>query len=162
MENPIDRPGETPTTTSCRCGSWWQLPLVLGLVLAAIIAFGNRGIRVGPQDAGEGDAPASTAAGERVSLSIEAGDLRKPTTGSFAWRKGMTVRDLTHAVPGIAIEQQGSGASAFLTSIDGLTNEGAGRRNWMYSVNGQRGDRSYAIYKLEAGDRVLWSFEPPE
>ena len=69
----------------------------------------------------------------------------------------MTVRDLLNAAPGLSISQQGSGASAFLTKIDGVANEGAGGRNWMYSVNGQRADRSFAVYELQPGDHVLWT-----
>ncbi len=74
----------------------------------------------------------------------------------------MTVRDLLNGVPRLRIVQQGSGSSAFLTQIDDVTNEGAGGRNWMYSVNGQRADRSFAIYELQPGDHVLWSFAPPQ
>jgi hypothetical protein len=48
-----------------------------------------------------------------------------------------------------------------LTSINGVANEGAGGNNWTYEVNGRSGDRSYAVYELRAGDRVLWTFGPP-
>ncbi len=55
-------------------------------------------------------------------------------------------------------QERGSGATAFLTQLDDLKNEGSGR-NWIYRVNGQIADRSFAVYRLEAGDTVLWKFE---
>jgi len=56
--------------------------------------------------------------------------------------------------------QKGSGESAFLTTIDGIENQGDAGHNWTYSVNGKHADRSFEIYKLEPGDQVLWTFGP--
>ena len=56
--------------------------------------------------------------------------------------------------------QKGSGESAFLTTIDGIENQGDTGHNWTYSVNGKHADRSFEIYKLEPGDQVLWTFGP--
>ena len=74
----------------------------------------------------------------------------------------MTVGDVLQNDPRTSFVTQGSGASAFLTEINGVKNEGAGGRNWMYSVNGERADRSFAVYELQPGDHVLWSFTPPQ
>jgi hypothetical protein len=63
-------------------------------------------------------------------------------------------------VSGISIAQKGSGQSAFVTAIGGLENQGADAQNWTYSVNGQIADRSFAVYELKPGDRVLWTFGP--
>ena len=70
----------------------------------------------------------------------------------------MTVADLLNSEPRISLTSTGSGASAFLTSLDGVANEGAGGRNWTYSVNGKHADRSFAVYELQPGDHVLWTF----
>jgi hypothetical protein len=74
----------------------------------------------------------------------------------------MTVLDAMKAAQehprGIKLQFRGSGATAFLTQIDDLKNEGSGR-NWIYRVNGELAERSFAVQKLEAGDAVLWKFE---
>jgi hypothetical protein len=56
----------------------------------------------------------------------------------------------------------GQGASAFVTAIGGIENEGPQGRNWTFEVNGQPGDRSAAITPVESGDSVLWKFTPGE
>jgi hypothetical protein len=61
-------------------------------------------------------------------------------------------------VPNLAVQQKGSGATAFLVSIDGVANDDNAGRYWLYSVNGKIADRSFAIYKLEPNDHVLWTF----
>ena len=58
----------------------------------------------------------------------------------------------------LTFESRGQGESAFLKSINGVENEGAGGDNWVYRVNGQLGDRSFGVYKVEADDQILWSF----
>jgi hypothetical protein len=76
----------------------------------------------------------------------------------------MTVADLLAAAAAdtlgdpLAIRQQGSGASAFLTQINDAPNEGADGRNWTYQVNGQHADRPFAAYELQPGDAVLWRY----
>lgn len=77
----------------------------------------------------------------------------------------MTVEDMLYTATqrgnAIKVGRQGSGAMSFLSSIDGIVNEGVGGRNWVYSVNGKTADRSFAVYELSAGDRVLWQFAAP-
>ena len=63
----------------------------------------------------------------------------------------MTVADLFGKASGIEVIQKGSGQSAFLTAVDGVANEGADGNNWTYAVNGQSGDRSFAVYELQPG-----------
>jgi hypothetical protein len=150
---------------ACACGPWWKLPLLLALVLVAILLFINRGVR--EEDAGESRNPASKVpaeveASETVSLTIDFGDGREKQSVIVGWHEGMTVRDLMNSAPQLSVSQQGSAAAAFLTAIDGVANEGAGGRNWLYSVGGKRADRSFAVYGLRPGDHVLWTFAPPE
>jgi hypothetical protein len=74
------------------------------------------------------------------------------------WREGMTVLDVLQDHRRIGFLTEGSGASAFLTSLNGVMNEGAGGRNWTYTVNGKYADRSFAVYELQPNDHVLWTF----
>jgi hypothetical protein len=143
---------------------WWRLPLLLGIVLATIVLLNGHPTR---EDASESVPPASEKSGgdaarERVSLTIVYGDGRPQTIDRVDWQQGMTVLDVMQAAPDVGFLRQGAGESAFLTTINGLANEGAGGKNWMYSVNGERGDRSFAVYELRPGDRVLWTFAPQQ
>ena len=54
----------------------------------------------------------------------------------------------------------GSGASAFLTKIDDLQNQGggSGAKNWQYWVNTTYADRSFAVFEVQALDTVFWRF----
>jgi hypothetical protein len=133
---------------------------MLGLVLAAIVWSRIRSPREETPDKNT-DPPAPAANGvpqEKVKLAIDFGGGRQKNFDAVAWRGGMTVADAMKASSGVAIAQKGSGQSAFVTSIDGVENQGADGQNWTYSVNGQIADRSYAVYELKPGDRVLWTF----
>lgn len=140
-----------------------RLPLLLGIVLLAILAFRGFGPQ-GPEIEKRSDSPSSTGPAlpansiEQVSLSLDFGDGQQEEFSSIPWRSGMTIADLFHEVPGVSISQKGTGKIAFLTGINGIENQGADGRNWIYEVNGQSGDRSFADYELYAGDSVLWTF----
>ena len=156
----------------------WRLPLLLAMVLAAMV-FLRAGVR---EDATENIGPAANArendgttvstsaatepvAGQ-VTLAIDFGGGKLREFQPVAWRKGMTVADLMGASidrdRSVQYSREGAGAMAFLTEIGDVANEGAGGQNWTYTVNGTTADRSYAVYELHAGDRVLWSFAAPE
>ena len=62
---------------------------------------------------------------------------------------------------GVRFDQRGAGSTAMVTRIDDVANEGGGRtsRNWIYRVNGKKGDVSAGIHELKPSDVVLWSFE---
>jgi hypothetical protein len=61
---------------------------------------------------------------------------------------------------GISFSFTGTGAATVLTRIDDVQNEGggAGRKNWQYSVNDVYGDKSFAVFELQAHDTVVWRF----
>lgn len=146
----------------------WRLPLLLAIVLAAILLSQQRGIREAifkpagapPEVADRAEAVA--VVGPRVLLTINFGDGRELQNEVAPWREGMTVADLLQSEPRVSLATQGSGASAFLTQLGDLANEGAGGRNWVYSVNGKPADRSFAVYELQANDHVLWTFARSE
>jgi hypothetical protein len=94
----------------------------------------------------------------KVSIEIEFGPEGKPLKDAVPWFAGMTVRDLLTSASLVSFGEKGRGASALLVQIQETENEGSGGRNWIYYVNGQFGDRSYAVYELQPGDRVLWTF----
>ncbi|MFO0868506.1 MAG: DUF4430 domain-containing protein [Pirellulales bacterium] len=108
-------------------------------------------------------APGSLRAEEpatTVELTVDYGDgAQKRWT--FPFRPGTTILELLQEAQrhrrGLQFQYRGSGDTAFLTRIDDLENEGRGK-NWTYRVNDRPGDRSFAAYRLAAGDRVLWRF----
>jgi hypothetical protein len=144
-------------------GRWRVVPLVLVVAVAAILVVrqlrrGDVSGRDGPAGQGGG------ASGPVVCLRVDYGDGVQKDFTALPWHEGMTVERAmelaTRHARGIAFRTRGSGDMAFLTSIDGLENEGSGEaaRNWIYRVNGQEADRSFAACPLNAGDEVLWTF----
>jgi hypothetical protein len=103
---------------------------------------------------------------ETVALTIDYGNGAVREFAALPWRAGMTVADLMQQAarfsPGIRYSQQGEGAMALLTSLDGVAGGTPADRFWVYEVNGQAAAVSFAVQELSAGDRVLWAFKPPE
>jgi hypothetical protein len=132
-------------------------------VLTAILLWRSRENWDAPRQRNDKSPPASTnaEAQDRVSLTIDYGNDRRQDFDSVAWHEGITVADLLKSAPDLGITQKGTGQGAFLTAINGVANEGAEGKNWTYEVNGKSGDRSFAVYELRPGDRVLWTFGPP-
>jgi hypothetical protein len=98
----------------------------------------------------------------KVTVTIDYGDGVQKHFTALPWTKGMTVlaaMESAQAHPrGIRFEFRGSGATAFLTKIDDLANEGKGR-NWTYRVNDEQADKSFGVFELSKGDSVLWRFK---
>jgi hypothetical protein len=103
-------------------------------------------------------------ASSTVRLVIDYGDGTIKTITDLSWKKGDTVLDAMNAAKahphGITFSYTGSGASAFLTKIDDVANEGGGgnRKNWQYWVNTAYGHRSFAAFDLQPLDVVFWRF----
>jgi hypothetical protein len=97
-----------------------------------------------------------------VKLVVDYDDGVQKHFTQIPWRKEMTVLHVLEAAQkhprGIQFKYRGRDATAFLTKIDDVENEGRGR-NWIYRVNGKLGVRSFAVHRLEAGETVLWRFE---
>ena len=110
---------------------------------------------------GSQDEPKQT---KTVRLVIDYGDGVEKHFTTIAWKKDMTVLDVMNEAKagthGIAFQFTGSGSTAFLTKIDDLQNEGggSGKRNWLFWVNSNLGDKSFGAYKLESSDVVSWKF----
>jgi hypothetical protein len=159
IRRPVEN--ELSKTRSAR-RAWWRLPILLGLVLAAIIWSRVQSPHETPKN-NSAEMPEPIAIGDprpKVELSINFGGGRRTNFAAIAWHDGMTVADLMNAWPNVRITQKGTGESAFVTAIDDVANQGADGQNWTYSVNNQIADRSFAVYKLKAGDQVLWTFGP--
>jgi hypothetical protein len=160
---------DSPDQKSCSaCGAGWLFPLLLAILLGGILLARLGGVRDG-EEAVVKSPPTSAdrvAAGKAVSMVVDSGDGQLRQFDSVPWHEGMTIEDLLGAARQLPdspeFAKQGSGASAFLTRIGGLANEGAAGRNWTYQINDQGGDRSFAVYELQPGDRVLWKFGPQE
>jgi hypothetical protein len=61
---------------------------------------------------------------------------------------------------GVKVEYRGSGATALVTQIADLKNQGAGNssKNWLYTVNDKVADVGIGSYRPQAGDVILWKF----
>lgn len=162
-------PNNDDACTTRACGGRWKLLVLFALVLAAIVAYrvlGTGETQVGGLGTSTNDTTLPSRTGETVSLTFRFGEGDDRKLEPIAWHQGMTVDDLMTAasrVPGgIRYAMRGVGEMAFLTRIDNIANEGATGRNWTYTVNGERADKSFAVYRLEPGDHVLWTFAAGE
>ncbi len=62
--------------------------------------------------------------------------------------------------PSVTYTAEGSGQSAYLTSIDGVTsNQGGNGYYWIYFVNGQMPSVGFGAYTLSPGDSVAWDYK---
>ena len=157
-------PRESEDRGTCSTGgSQWRLPVLLAVVLAAIVLYRLWSPAETPL-APTRDKPGAEAAedtsppDERVTLTVDFGNGKQRELPAVRWLQGMTVADLLGQEPDLQVVQKGSGAGTFLVSINDIANEDAAGRNWTYEVNGQPADRSFAVYELQPGDRVLWTF----
>ena len=103
-----------------------------------------------------------------VRLVIDYGDGVIKTITALPWAKGSTVLDVMNAAKsrphGISFTYTGSGASAFLTAIDEVANEGGGgsKKNWQLWVNTRYADKSFGIYEVQPLDVIFWRFTTQE
>jgi hypothetical protein len=100
-----------------------------------------------------------------VRLVVDYGDGVIKTITGLPWAKGSTVLDVMNAAKshGISFSYTGSGASAFLTRIDDVANEGGGsKKNWQLWVNTSYADKSFGVYEVQPLDVVFWRFTTQE
>ena len=108
---------------------------------------------------------AQQAKPKTIRLVIDYGDGVEKHFTALRWSEGMTALDAMNrakASPhGITFKYSGKGASAFLSKIDDLENEGGGAngKNWIYRVNDKLATKGLGIYKLKPSDVVKWRFE---
>ena len=122
--------------------------IILAMMLLAVAAAGER-------------APAQSTT---VRLVVDYGDGVIKTITGLPWAKGSTVLDVMNAAKdrphGISFSYTGSGASALLTRIDDVANEGgaAAKKNWQLWVNTSYADRGFGAYEVQPLDVVFWRF----
>ena len=143
----------------------WYFPLLLVVALLILLAFAGQVSHPpppGPTSTTDAWTPSPQPEGETVRLTIDFGNGTTKGFAALPWQAEMTVADLLEAArsfrPGIRYTQIGSGETGFLSTLDGLANEGAGGRNWLYRVDGRHAHLSFCLEKLEPGMHVLWSF----
>ncbi len=147
-----------------RGGGWLFAVLLLALllVLAGFAKWRTNPPAVAPPHFKVGWSPTPLPQGKSVSLTIDFGNGASKEYAALPWQEQMTVAEaLTVARdfrPGIHFTQVGEGESGFLSSLDGLANEGAEGRNWLYQVDDQHAHVSYCVRKIEPGAHVLWTF----
>ena len=124
-------------------------------------------------DANEASATTGSAKTTSVVLTIDYGDGMQKRFPQIPWKDGTTVFDALQWADkhprGIALKSRGKGATRLVQQIDDLKNGGFGKKvdgsvdkrkkNWIYRVNGELADRGCGVFKLKAGDRILWKFD---
>jgi len=171
MESTAKGPAGAVDCGSLRASSW-ALLAALAVALAAfgvllVIRTGGDGQRISAttsDTAGSGAwTPAPRPVGQTVSMTIDFGNGARREFDALAWSEGLTLgklmREMADFRPALAYTQKGDGAMGYLTSLEGVANDGEGGRYWFYSVDDQRGQTSFQIQPLEPGARVLWVFK---
>jgi hypothetical protein len=159
------------SSMSAKNSSGWALPLLLlaslALVTAALMAWRQMSDRQsfdGPRASSlPGGASSAPAAGvQNFSLIIDYGNGKRREFDALPWSEGLTVGAALRAAkelrPGIDFTQQGEGAMALLTSLDGVANDSAVGRFWIYEVDGQAGKVSFEKQSVAAGQHVRWIY----
>ena len=98
---------------------------------------------------------------EKVTLKIQLPGNKEILVDDIPHREKMTVLDvLNHAKEKkkIRFVYRGKNTTAFLTSINGIKNRGAGGDNWIFRINRKLGNKSFAISTVKANDEVTWTF----
>lgn len=168
MESNPGRPA-THFSANNRGASWALALLILaaiGVATSLLVVFRDpRGANGGGAAAPAGQTnwtPTPAPVGETVALTIDFGNGARREFDALPWRQGMTVGDLLRQArefrPPLAFTQRGAGATAFLTSLEGVANETGAGRYWLYRIDDRRGDTSFDVAPLAAGERVLWRF----
>ena len=148
-----------------------MLPLLLavavGVASVLLVTLADRGQVVAPPDALPVEAkehwtPAKPPQGDTVALAIDFGNGARREFAALPWSRGMTVGELMRQArrfrPAIAFTQQGAGDKAFLTSLEGVTNQGGDGRYWTYQIDHRPAKMSFDVQPLAPGERVLWEF----
>ncbi|MBN1852764.1 MAG: DUF4430 domain-containing protein [Pirellulales bacterium] len=167
----------------CPAQRSWLLPLALLVVLACVLivryfltnALPANDVQVDsqrrePPGMNNASAPAQFPAnppdGKTVSLEIDFGNGATRKFHTLPWHDGMTVMDLMESAaayrPGLRFSSRGAGESAYLTAIDGITNENHGGRNWIFYLRDTPSPQGMGRQRLEPGDAILWKYEPYE
>lgn len=142
--------------------------LVVGVLALALVGLGVGGAAMAKDGRANGERaqearPTEQAMTVRLIIDFNNGAQRVYTR--LAWTKGMTVLDALRQASehpqGFALNVRGGGETAFITMIDGVTNERGGgeSRNWLYWVNTEFATRSAGVMEVQPGDVVLWKYE---
>jgi hypothetical protein len=98
-----------------------------------------------------------------IELTIDFGDGFQKRYTQLAYQPNMTVlgaliaaRQHPHKTE---FKFRGEGATAFVTSVDRISNRGADGPNWVFLVNDKMARQSCGITELKPGDAVLWRFK---
>lgn len=117
-----------------------QKKIVVGIVIAVIIIAA---VVYSTQNTGEGTI--------RATLIIENGDK---ITCEEKISVGSTVFDLMTAC-NISFEEDGG----FVTSINGVSQDTAANKYWMYYINGELAQVGAGTYIVQEGDEITWKLE---
>jgi hypothetical protein len=148
----------------------WALPATLCVALAVTAAVLSLVRHEPPRDSDElvapgfndGWTPPPSANAKAVSLLIDFGNGEHREFTALPWSLGMTVGEVLKAAqqfrPGIRFTQQGDGAMALLTAVDGVVNNPAIDRFWFYEIDGKRAEVSFGVQQIEPGQQVRWFY----
>lgn len=90
----------------------------------------------------------------KTTLNIDTGsDIRSFDVSGFI---GKTVLEATRATAGQDLKISGSGANAFIASIDSRVADSKKREFWELVINGKPAEVGAGSYIIQAGDQLQW------
>lgn len=94
-----------------------------------------------------------------VTVVIDSGEGKAKTYNEVGVTEKSTVINALENLKsrGLSFESRGSGATAFVESINGIKNTGSGK-NWIYYVNDKKSTVGAGVYVLKPDDIVLWKY----
>ncbi len=127
------------------------------LLLAGGCAAGDDAAVTRSTTSTEAGAAADASDGPAGGASAGTGAASSPGADTFAYagREGATALDLLRELDPSATVS-GSGASAFVTSINGRAADQAKQEYWALYVNGEFATVGAGALKTHAGDRIEW------
>ena len=129
-----------------------RLPLAMRGAVSAFLLFTTATLPILAAEPGK----------EGVSLTVDFNDGSQLRYTGLDWNDKMTALAALEVAAkhrrGFEYKVRGSGSIAFVTEIEGQSNEGANGRNWLFKVNGKLAKVGAGSHKLQQGDRVEWEF----
>lgn len=101
----------------------------------------------------------TTPTANTITMSVTGDSTILPTTSITLQNRDTAFSVLLRQLGSSRVSYRGSGGTAYVTAIDGLSEFDKGPLSgWVYTVNGQQPNTGAGAYTLKAGDNLTWRY----
>lgn len=101
----------------------------------------------------------TTPTANTITMSVTGDSTILPTTSITLQNRDTAFSVLLRQLGSSRVSYRGSGGTAYVTAIDGLSEFDKGPLSgWVYTVNGQQPNTGAGAYTLKAGDNLAWRY----